>query len=132
MRISDWSSDVCSSDLTVYDGFDGDLALTEVQGIPVGSIFSGRYIVGPKIDPATADGFFNQNSDRFEMDTDGTIGDSLAADYRIRERILAAYVMTTVQFGDFTAIPGVRVENTKIGRAHVRTPVTNAHLVCRL
>src|SRR3546814_9124108 len=47
------------------------------------------------------------------MDTDGTIGDSLAADYRIRERILAAYVMTTVKFGDFTAIPGVRVENTK-------------------
>src|SRR3546814_16889558 len=87
MRISDWSSDVCSSDVTVYDGFDGDLALTEVQGIPVGSIFSGRYIVGPKIDPATADGFFNQNSDRFEMDTDGTIGDSLAADYRIREQI---------------------------------------------
>src|SRR3546814_16917405 len=113
MRISDWSSDVCSSDLTVYDGFDGDLALTEVQGIPVGSIFSGRYIVGPKIDPATADGFFNQNSDRFEMDTDGTIGDSLAADYPIRERILAAYVMPTVKFGDFTAIPGVRVEHTK-------------------
>src|SRR3546814_19326146 len=48
-----------------------------------------------------------------DMDTDGTIGDSLAADYRIRERILAAYVMTTVKFGDFTAIPGVRVENTK-------------------
>src|SRR3546814_18481894 len=35
-----------NEDVTVYDGFDGDLALTEVQGIPVGSIFSGRYIVG--------------------------------------------------------------------------------------
>ncbi|HVI99883.1 MAG TPA: TonB-dependent receptor [Sphingomonas sp.] len=102
-----------NEDVDVYDGFDGDLALTEVQGRPVGSIFSGRYVVGPKIDPATADGFFDQNSDWFELDAEGTIGDSLAADYRIKERILAAYVMTTLKFGDFTAIPGVRVENTK-------------------
>ncbi len=97
----------------VYDGFDGDLRLTEVQGTPLGSIFSGRYVVGPRIDPATADGFFDDNASLFEMDTDGTVGDSLAADYRIKERILAAYVMTTLKFGDFTMIPGVRVENTK-------------------
>ncbi len=47
------------------------------------------------------------------MDAEGTIGDSLAADYRIKERILAAYAMTTLKFGNFTAIPGIRVENTK-------------------
>src|SRR3546814_9758272 len=29
-------------------------------------------------------------------------------------------------------VPGLPMGATKIGRAHVRTPVTNAHLVCRL
>src|SRR3546814_1965961 len=32
-----------------------------------------------------------------------------------------------------TPVPaGGRARNPQIGRAHVRTPVTNAHLVCRL
>ena len=97
----------------VYDGYDGDFVLADIQGKPVGGIFKGRYVVGPRIDPAAADSFFEQNKDNFEMDVEGTIGDSLAADYRVKERILAGYVMTTLKFGDFTMVPGVRVERTK-------------------
>src|SRR3546814_6666458 len=33
---------------------------------------------------------------------------------------------------DGVAEPGMATQGIEIGRAHVRTPVTNAHLVCRL
>src|SRR3546814_1364789 len=35
-------------------------------------------------------------------------------------------------FDALVAAPDTQVKGKKIGRAHVRTPVTNAHLVCRL
>src|SRR3546814_7556172 len=90
MRISDWSSDVCSSDL--LDALPcqqcRDLAIAERRGAVLG------------IDDA--------------------------ADHRPDRRA-----------GTFLSPPGnLRWEEClqfiEIGRAHVCTPVTNAHLVCRL
>src|SRR3546814_9350720 len=62
MRISDWSSDVCSSDLTpsygVIDPGRRDGALTEVRGLvekpapgtaPSNLILPGRYILQPEV-----------------------------------------------------------------------------------
>lgn len=101
------------SDSIIYDGYDGDLTLDQVQGKSAGSIFHGRYEIGATVDREAADNFFEANQDDFEVDVGGSVGDSLAADYRIRERILAGYVMSTLKFGSFTIIPGVRVEHTK-------------------
>lgn len=97
----------------IYDGYDGDFTLDQVQGSSINSIFKGRYPFGATISRRSADGFFDTNFGGFELDEEATLGDSLAADYLIREKILAAYAMTTLKFGKFTAIPGVRVEKTK-------------------
>ena len=94
-----------------YD--DGDLVLADVGGKPLGSIFGGRYRFGPTIDSAAANAYFNANTGEFEEDADGTLSTTLASDYRIKERIIAAYAMTRLRFGDLTVIPGVRVERTE-------------------
>src|SRR3546814_1117559 len=41
-------------------------------------------------------------------------------------------VMTTSATAEQAALGSLYVGSTQIGRAHVWTPVTNAHLVCRL
>src|SRR3546814_10884735 len=95
MRISDWSSDVCSSDLA-----------PQHQPI-VGHFYSGdRHLapLAPTLHPTQQDA----NADRPPRPlNDGLI-------------LMLVWLQ---QHGR-----GLR----EIGRAHVRTPVTNAHLVCRL
>ena len=101
-------------DATIYDGYDGpDLTLDAFLGNPIASIYDGRYAFGDTINRATADAFFRANQANFEIDEEGTIGDSLAGDYRVNETITAAYVMSTLRLGDWTIIPGVRVERTE-------------------
>lgn len=94
-----------------YD--DGDLMLSDVAGRPIGSIWNGRYRFGPTIDGPAANAYFNANTGEFEEDEAGTLSTSLAGDYRITEKITSAYVMGRLRFGDFTWIPGVRMEHTQ-------------------
>lgn len=94
-----------------YD--DGDLVLSDVAGRPIGSIWNGRYRFGPTIYGPVANAYFNANTGEFEEDEAGTLSTSLAGDYRITEKITSAYVMGRLRFGDFTWIPGVRMEHTK-------------------
>jgi TonB-dependent receptor len=97
----------------IYGGYDDDFTLDQVEGAPIESIFDGRYPFGATISRPSADAFFQSNLAGFELDEEGTVSDSLAADYLIREKILAAYAMATLRLGAFTAIPGVRMEKTK-------------------
>src|SRR3546814_2524626 len=95
MRISDWSSDVCASDLL-------GAALHVVAQCQREEVFdesgaaaaAGRRLAGAAhgVEAARAPG---------DARDDLALGDAVAA-------------------------------ANQIGRAHVRTPVTNAHLVCRL
>lgn len=94
-----------------YD--DGDLLLSDVAGRPIGSIWDGRYRFGPTINGPAANAYFNANTGEFEEDEAGTLSASLAGDYRITEKITSAYVMGRLRFGDFTWIPGVRMEHTQ-------------------
>lgn len=94
-----------------YD--DGPLLLSDVQGKPLASVFGGRYRFGPTIDGPSANAYFNSHTGEFEEDEEGTLATSLAGDYRITEKITAAYAMGRLRFGDFTLIPGVRVERTE-------------------
>ncbi len=94
-----------------YD--DGSLLMSDVAGTPIGSIWNGRYRFGPTINGPAANAYFNANTGEFEEDFEGTLAASLGSDYRINEKISAGYVMGRLRFGDFTWVPGVRVEHTK-------------------
>src|SRR3546814_1251961 len=107
MRISDWSSDVCSSDLVLlHDVAVGLVAvgaeaearlLQRVADIEVGP----AKLVVAKLEPETEQA----------VDDDAVVGDD------------------AVEIGLRLAR---QVGFEQIGRAHVCTPVTNATLVCRL
>src|SRR3546814_9609483 len=110
MRISDWSSDVCSSDLQfnaptlcklVCDGVKDDAD----QPIHLGN--AKLWILGC------------QRLDKLGSDHATTPPVAGSTDTQQHYRLTL-----------YTS--GKRLRSPKIGRAHVRTPVTNAHLVCRL
>src|SRR3546814_8303644 len=54
----------------------------------------------------------------------------LMQDYQ--SAVFTNYRMVGGEFGSFYGTLLNPTNDTEIGRAHVRTPVTNAHLVCRL
>ncbi len=102
------------TDAMIYDGFGGpDIFMSQFTGTPIDSVFDGRYPFGATIDRAAADAFFRANINDFDLDEEASIGDSLASDYRVNETITAAYVMATLRAGNWTVIPGVRVEQTE-------------------
>src|SRR3546814_3317520 len=122
MRISDWSSDVCSSDLTYRN--DGALA-----GVPDERNFFGIDKSCFGLTPIAAEVW------------DGWIFVNLQPEPEVG---LAEFLG---DFGEsYCGIPYVNADKSvlyvshlnanwkviEIGRAHVCTPVTNAHLVCRL
>src|SRR3546814_10220327 len=92
MRISDWSSDVCSSDLLFVS------ALRPGQGL-------------------WPDDKWPDRNPLFEDDPDTDDLDDFNPNRIFTSKRLK---------------PGEYFYDIKIGRAHVCTPVTNAHLVCRL
>src|SRR3546814_1420831 len=96
MRISDWSSDVCSSDLV--NGISSSEEAKIGGMTPAVLIFSGRCELSPCIMPWAV----------------WRLG------YWIRI------------FRCARSMKQMNAMKPKIGRAHVCTPVTNAHLVCRL
>src|SRR3546814_5116434 len=99
MRISDWSSDVCSSDLshprwrTFHDAIRTSARATEVENRMVRTVARRRI---------------------------RRTGDLL------RYACILGDPVGSCQHYAATRAP------RPIGRAHVRTPVTNAHIVCRL
>src|SRR3546814_10918797 len=94
MRISDWSSDVCSSDLQLRQRAEKDLV----------SVFI--------LPPSTRD---------LEKRLHTRAQDSA----EVVARRMAKAADEISHWAEYDYI-------VKIGRAHVLTPVTNAHLVCRL
>src|SRR3546814_4376249 len=107
MRISDWSSDVCSSDLTlttkprfaIVQVPVEELGLTEEQRFEAWWIARFLEMYGTKDQG-------NPLTEHLDGPRPSVVGRPGA-------------VLWTIQM-------------RKIGRAHVCTPVTNAHLVCRL
>src|SRR3546814_5633039 len=103
MRISDGSSDVCSSDLG--------------RGMS-GMIDLGRGSLVDRAVDAVRDYI------RFH---DLKVGDTLPGEGSFATELGVSRPVMREAFGALTALRLV-----EIGRAHVCTPVTNAHLVCRL
>src|SRR3546814_4323408 len=110
MRISDWSSDVCSSDLRQHH-----VRLEEV------AVLGGRALHVERREAArvpAAEAL--QIVEPEPLRPQGCAG-------RAAENVIL--------FGDgwdVYDLPQLRLVLVEIGREHVCTPVTNAHLVCRL
>src|SRR3546814_8868092 len=116
MRISDWSSDVCSSDLPqipfTRPGVDRVSGADKVEvGIAAHDIPLVR-----KVGDAT-----RRAKATISVEGRRGIEDAVA-------RLIEGWRVDRV----FKRSAAVRPVTLQIGRAHVWTPVTNAHLVCRL
>lgn len=84
--------------------------------------YDGRYTVGPRVDYTAAEAYFTANhgtracdtttAGGFSCDVNGSISASNSADYRVREDIMAGYVMADLKFGKLQVIPGIRLEET--------------------
>lgn len=74
--------------------------------------YDGRYVFGPRIDYAAAQAFAAANPGLLSPNVSSTVGNSLANDYDVREKIWAGYLMGTFTWGRFTLVPGVRIEHT--------------------
>src|SRR3546814_6947188 len=104
MRMSDWSSDVCSSDLPLRDFVVGELAVQQSDVFLLDGML-GLADVLELITDERPDLQFAPYNPRFPERIRDYGGDCFAA---------------------------IRAKDFKIGRANVCTPVTNAHIVCRL
>src|SRR3546814_3023190 len=116
MRISDWSSDVCSSDLlwpVEVDPSQLEVALLNIvlnarDAMPGG----GRIIISVENETG-------RDGDRVRISVADT-GSGIAPE-----------LLSNI-FDPFFTTTGVGKGTGQIGRAHVRTTVNNAPLVCRL
>ncbi|WP_185928817.1 hypothetical protein [Sphingomonas sp. IC081] len=63
------------------------------------SFYGGMFDFGTRIDYAAARAYLAANPAVEKEDTAGTLSDSLASDYDVREKIAAGYVMATLKFG---------------------------------
>src|SRR3546814_1108472 len=115
MRISDWSSDVCSSDLVFIAANNlSGRRKTRFSVVRYGNVLGSRGSVVP---------FFRQ------LAANGTdhlpITDERMTRFWITVRQGVSFVLSCLG-----SMSGGEIFIPKIGRAHVCTPVTNARLVC--
>src|SRR3546814_5827705 len=135
MRISDWSSDVCSSDLSdAGDAQPGDLVLVEKAGRP--PRITGRVVerLGDPFEPRSfsliaihqkgiPDVFSDDTLDEAEQVARQPLGDD-----REDLRHLPIVAIDPPDARDHD--DAVWAMPAHIGRAPVSTPVPNAHIVC--
>src|SRR3546814_8620791 len=114
MRISDWSSDVCSSDLAISATslVESDLPVTQEQLADLLGLTPVHI-----------------NRTLKELERAGAVA-------RSGRRIRIGNLDRLRDLADFSDLylhsQDAFIHDRAIGRAHVRTPVTNAHPVCRL
>lgn len=81
----------------------------------VPTIFDGRYGFGGLIDFDTIQDYVFANAgdtSLFRPESD-EIAQSTSEDYRVEEKVAAAYVMANIKVDELTIIPGIRVERTE-------------------
>src|SRR3546814_1535451 len=130
MRISDWSSDVCSSDLRAEHG-GGAAALLRCQQRGQPSWCRHLVVVDEGDKGAVLRGGRIERRIAREGDAAARLGDIVQRPgeaFRRRRDLNARLAVGTVVDDDDNGLDRA----AQIGRAHVCTPVTNAQLVCRL
>ena len=77
------------------------------------SFYGSDYTFGPRISYNTAQAFLAANPGTITLNASGSVNNSLANDYDVKERIIAGYAMATLKLDKLTLVPGVRVEQTR-------------------
>lgn len=77
------------------------------------SFYGSDYSFGPRIGYDTAQAYLAANPGTVTLNTAGSVNNSLANDYDVKERIIAGYAMAALKFDRLTLVPGVRVEHTR-------------------
>src|SRR3546814_1581068 len=115
MRISDWSSDVCSSDLKALAVARANGTFDSMEALARRAELPGRALRSL----ADADACRSIGVDRRE---------ALWEARRMPDDVLPPFA--AAQARAFAEDAGSGLSRIQIGRAHVCTPITNAHLVC--
>jgi TonB-dependent receptor len=99
--------------ITAFTGSSGfTLAGSGAAYVGDTSFYDGMYTFGPRIDYGKAQAFAVANPGLLATNVSSTVGNSLANDYDVHEKIWAGYIMATIVAGPLTIVPGVRVEHT--------------------
>src|SRR3546814_2169943 len=123
MRISDWSSDVCSSDLVTLAETAPDPAL--YSGADPAMLRAGSSLFVPPRGPVRLNDPLQWWTFCFGADWRHPTGHDSSID------TLLDHPVVHIAYEDAHAYARWAGKE-QIGRAHVCTPVTNPHLVCRL
>src|SRR3546814_4094639 len=120
MRISDWSSDVCSSDL---DDGQSTWSLDQADVVLVGVSRTSKtptcvYLANRGLKAANIPYVPNVPLPR-EL-------------FSVRRPLVVGLTLDPMRLVQIRRNRLLALNQEEIGRAHVCTPVTNAHLVCRL
>lgn len=92
---------------------------------PAHEMFDGQRRMSPQIDLAAIQAFFRENPRYFVPNSAAEIQDSNVTDFQMDEQVAAAYAMTQVKFGRWTALAGVRVERSEGDVTGVELPFEN-------
>src|SRR3546814_8103050 len=117
MRISDWSSDVCSSDLNIQHHTGWDFAVNAPKSVSIMALVAGddRIIEAHEQAVSVALAYLEEHA-TMRHRIDGEVTEKTTG------RLIWAR---------FTEHASRALDPHQIGRAHVRPPVTNAQPVCR-
>jgi TonB-dependent receptor len=76
------------------------------------TVFDNRYSFGPTMNFKGVKDYVLNNPTLFTVSASDQISQSVTSDYNVVESVTAGYAMATLQRGDLTIIPGVRIEHT--------------------
>jgi TonB-dependent receptor len=74
--------------------------------------YFGKYQLGPLPSLSATEGYFLANPSAFKEDIDGDAQGNASNNFTTKEKIAAAYAMSTSKFGSFHVQVGVRMEHT--------------------
>src|SRR3546814_5479142 len=137
MRISDWSSDVCSSDLIkVVDGPNQISRENGKRRVVVQANVRGRDVGSVVADAQAPIASQVRLPAGTYLEWGGQFDNLPSASERLKMVIPACFILILLLlYGALGSVRDAAIVFTgvpfEIGRAHVRTPVTNAQLVCR-
>ena len=103
------------NDLRLMDGYEGDLNLARVVGESTGRAMNNkRYSVGRSPDPEQVRRLYEEEEDRFKLNSDQSREDTDPANYEATESVYAAYAQTRVNAADWSMLLGLRYEQTDL------------------
>src|SRR3546814_9743056 len=124
MRISDWSSDVCSSDLIKNDANTRMQKCVDVLKAELTKLRTGRASAA-LLDHIRVDYYGSEVP--LSQAAQVTVEDARPIQIQAWDKALVAVIEKAIMISDLGLTPNTAGQPTrKIGRAHAGTPVTNA------